>query len=655
MRRRILVSTTDAPVREKAFYDAFLQQLLSDYVHGNPRIERAIAFVLDHLPVGAERMLDIGCGIGWSTWELARRSPGARIVGCDLSPRMIEVARALHGSEGVRFVVHDLARSPESDALGGDFDVAILIDVYEHVPRELRPAAHAALDGLLARDARVLLTVPSPSHQRRLRERHPEGLQPVDEDVTEDDARALADSLGGRLVTYRRVDVWHRGDYVHVVVERGSPNPPPPGAGDGPEDRRSRGHRVRDRLGVRVMRDGLLLADRGETRVCIAAQAKPRYSETFISSHLESLNARVSLVYGEPHPIHAEDDRAVFSLPVRGAARVVARAVNRPLGRIYQLLARAMPTGFRTRALGRHLRRRDVEVVLAEYGPTAVAVLDACRQEGIPLIAHFHGYDAYDGRILEEHRERYAELFRSCAAIVAVSRDMVDRLAEMGAPEARIRWIPCGVDCERIRPGDPESAPPHFGAVGRFVHKKAPYLTVLAFAEVAREVEGARLTMLGDGPELETCRRLALALGIADRVDLPGAVAHEEVVALLRGVRAFVQHSVRTRTGDSEGTPVAVSEAGAAGLPVVATRHAGIADVVVDGETGFLVEEGDVRAMAQAMARLARDPGLAGRMGAANRARVCREFSMDRSIGRLDALVKEVAGGAGPGPPDLSG
>lgn len=649
------MSTTDAPAREKAFYDAFSNKLLVDYVHGNRRIERAIGFVLENLPSGAERILDVGCGIGWSSREVARTLMAARVVGCDLSVRMIEVARKLHGGDRITFVVHDLVRSQADDGLGNDFEAAVLIDVYEHVSKELRPAAHAALDRHLAADARLILTVPSPAHQRYLREHRPEGLQPVDEDVTEDDARTLAEALGGRLVTYRPVTVWRPSDYVHVVVERGSPAPPREKSGRSLTDRSSRERQVRDRLGVRVTRGGLLLADRGETRVCVAAQAKPRYSETFIASHLEGLTARVSLVYGHPHPLHAEDGRAVFSLPVRAASRLIARGVKRPLGRIYQLLARAMPSGFRTRALRRHLRRRDIDVVLAEYGPTAVAVLDACREEGIPLVSHFHGFDIYDRRVLDEHGERYPELFRSSAAIVGVSRDMVERLVEMGAPEERVHWIPCGVDCERLQPGDPEDVPPHFAAVGRFVHKKAPYLTVLAFAEVAADVKEARLTMLGDGPELETCRRLAAALGISGRVRFPGAVEHEEVVALLRSVRAFVQHSVRAHSGDSEGTPVAVTEAGAAALPVVATRHAGIKDLVVDGETGFLVEEGDVREMARAMSRLARDASLARRMGAANRQRICREFSMARTISKLDGLVREAARPGDATPSEVSG
>ena len=101
-----------------------------------------------------------------------------------------------------------------------------------------------------------------------------------------------------------------------------------------------------------------------------------------------------------------------------------------------------------------------------------------------------------------------------------------------------------------------------------------------------------------------------------------------------------MQHSVRASDGDSEGTPVAVLEAGAAGLPVVATRHAGIMDVVVDGETGLLVDEGDVDGMARCMVQLAREPDVAARLGEKARNHIVAEFSMDDRLGRLWNVIE---------------
>jgi glycosyltransferase involved in cell wall biosynthesis len=108
----------------------------------------------------------------------------------------------------------------------------------------------------------------------------------------------------------------------------------------------------------------------------------------------------------------------------------------------------------------------------------------------------------------------------------------------------------------------------------------------------------------------------------------------------MRQARAFVQHSVQTSYGDSEGTPVGILEGGAAGLPVVATRHAGIQDVIIDGETGLLVDEGDVDSMAESMIRLGENPVLAAELGKAARKRICAEFSMEKSIDNLWGIIE---------------
>ena len=111
-------------------------------------------------------------------------------------------------------------------------------------------------------------------------------------------------------------------------------------------------------------------------------------------------------------------------------------------------------------------------------------------------------------------------------------------------------------------------------------------------------------------------------------------------------VTEFVQHSVEAAGGDREGTPVSVMEAGASGLPVVATRHGGIPDVVVDGETGFLVNEHDTDAMAAAMCRLVSEPALAARLGCAARDRVRNNFSIEQSMSRLWTVLANAAGTA---------
>jgi glycosyltransferase involved in cell wall biosynthesis len=269
--------------------------------------------------------------------------------------------------------------------------------------------------------------------------------------------------------------------------------------------------------------------------------------------------------------------------------------------------------------------------------------LDACRLAGVPLIVHFHGFDAYDRATLQAFGDGYSRLFREARAIVAVSRHMEQVLIGLGTPRDRLHYNPYGVDTRCFQGAVPASARPRFLAVGRFVDKKAPCLTLLAFSQVVKAVPEAELVMIGDGPLLEATRQVAHALGIASRVSFEGPRRPVEVADAMRQSRVFVQHSVVPSSGDSEGTPVAILEASASGLPIVATRHRGITDVVIEDVTGLLVDERDVQGMASQMLRVATDNELAGRLGQAARQNAIERFSLEDRIAALWEIISVAA------------
>ena len=352
----------------------------------------------------------------------------------------------------------------------------------------------------------------------------------------------------------------------------------------------------------------------------------PSSSETFVRSHIEQLPARVTVVHGGT-PQLGERPLLSMSWPARAW-----RKANRLLqGQGYDAEV--------TAAYAEALRRVRPVAVLAEYGETAASVRAACVAAGVPLIAHFHGYDASQTDLLRRLAEPYRLLFRDAAAIVAVSRAMQASLIRLGAPSERVHWNPCGVDLSTFGGADPQAAAPVFLAVGRFTAKKAPQRTLRAFALVHRQCPEARLHMIGYGELLIACQTEAQRQGLAEVVTFLGACSQEVVRDQMRRARCFVQHSVVAPNGDSEGTPVSILEAGASGLPVVSTRHAGIPDVVVEGETGLLTDEGDIDGMAAHMLRLARDGALAADLGRAARRRIAAEFSRDLSLSRLWEII----------------
>jgi glycosyltransferase involved in cell wall biosynthesis len=382
-----------------------------------------------------------------------------------------------------------------------------------------------------------------------------------------------------------------------------------------------------------------------ETRLAIAIPERDVFSESFIGSHIEGLTGDPTVIWGSPMPLFIGSEASVLAGVSRTAASVLGSVRRMSFERAHGAIGRRLPGRVYSRSVARFLRRAGVEVVLAEYGPTAVTILEACSISRTPLVAHFHGYDAYQKATLARLREPYQRLFNEAARVVAVSNHMIDQLLDLGCPAERLVCNPCGVDIGAFAGAQPKEVPPLLLALGRFVEKKGPMLTLLAFARVQIEEPRARLVMLGDGPLRDRCIALARELGIDNTVEFPGSVDHADVAAWMRRARCFVQHSVRAEDGDSEGTPVAVLEASSCGLPVVSTRHAGIVDAVVDGVGGFLVDEGDVDRMADYLLRMVREPELAADMGAAGRRHIAANYSSTRSLGNLRQVLVEASRG----------
>ncbi len=361
-------------------------------------------------------------------------------------------------------------------------------------------------------------------------------------------------------------------------------------------------------------------------KICIVQPNRVTVTETFLTAHAEHLPGDVSVVYG-------------FRPRVEGRSLSLADRLSRAALRARRWLA-GQPTDWETTQLFvRVFRQLQPHVVLAQYGPTGVRVMDTCRKTGLPLVVHFHGFDASHYQTIQEHSKTYPRMFAQAAGIVSVSRAMRDKLISLGAPADRVHYNPYGVDLKRIQQANAAAAPPMFLAVGRLIPKKAPDLTIRAFAKVLPSCAEARLRIIGEGELEQPCRRLVVQLGIERAVTFLGAQPQELVLQEMSRARCFVQHSVVSPAGDSEGTPVAIIEASASGLPVVSTRHAGIPDVVVESETGLLVDEHDVDGMAAHLCRIAEQPQLAARLGEAARRRVAEEFSLQRSIQRLSDIL----------------
>ncbi len=378
-------------------------------------------------------------------------------------------------------------------------------------------------------------------------------------------------------------------------------------------------------------------------KICNIQKSRQAYSETFIREKIRRLPAEVTIVYSrEGKPIFSDNGKPLLPIYAKIISSFIAKVFSVSLVRVYGIVWQFLPERFRDRTLAAYLKKNKFDIVLAEYGMTGLAVMNACERAHVPFIVHFHGYDAYSYKCLELFSDRYKLMFNKAAAIIAVSKDMVEQLIRLGAVREKISYIPSGANPDMFADVAPGKSEPIFVSVGRFVDKKAHYLTLLAFKQVNERFPQAKLIFAGDGPLLGICKELANVYGLNGSVTFLGSVSHEKVAEIMRMAKAFVLHCIRPANGDCEGTPNVIIEASASALPVVSTKHAGIMDVVIHGETGFLVEERDVDAMAGYMAELLENPMQAEKMGQAGRERIKQYFTIEISSEKVWQLMKKV-------------
>lgn len=290
-------------------------------------------------------------------------------------------------------------------------------------------------------------------------------------------------------------------------------------------------------------------------------------------------------------------------------------------------------------------REHPPDVLHAHFGPVG-AMVESLRAVGVvdaPLVTTFYGYD-----VARTPSARYARLFQNGDLLLVLSEAMRARLAAMGAPADRTHVHPLGVDLARFAPATGAARGAgrelHVLSIARLVPKKGMADAMRAVTLARATVPGLRYTIVGDGPLRAGLEALAESLGIAGVVHFAGWKAQPDVLAIARTAHVLLAPSVTASDGDAEGTPVAILEAQALALPVVATRHAGIPEVVRDGESAILVEEHAVDALAAALQAVA-DPTAARRMGEAGRAFVERHHDIRRLNDTLLARYRALASG----------
>ena len=395
-------------------------------------------------------------------------------------------------------------------------------------------------------------------------------------------------------------------------------------------------------------------------RIGYVAKVFPRLSETFVINevrelerlgidvHVFSLHAPPSAVpHGALRDLRAaitcierreepsKNDREAASARLRALFADEASLGDRLFPRHYVRLAVQLAAAAQGLGLSRfhaHFASRAAHVAML-----------ASRLTGIPYSVTAHAKDIY-------HQDVDLELLRvkmRHADIVVTVSDFNRRtLLRIGSGiphlEAKLRRLYNGVDLALFHPGPAvNGAALRILAVGRFVEKKGFPVLIEACGVLRQRGVPFTCDLIGSGTQQALLEELIARRGLGGQITVRGALALEEVAREMRAASLLVLPCITAADGNMDALPTVLLEAMASGVPVVSTALSGIPEIVVDGETGYLVEPGDAVALAGAMEKILREPESSARLGRAGRRRAEELFDLHANVALLGRWLTE--------------
>lgn len=353
-------------------------------------------------------------------------------------------------------------------------------------------------------------------------------------------------------------------------------------------------------------------------------------SETFIKAQASALR--------EYEPLYA-GSRQVAGLEL---PREKVYTVNRGglLGNFHELRFKILGSA---PAMVKRLRALRPVLLHAHYGPNGLRALPLASALRLPLITTFHGGDVTTTDL--RHQKTYlgfrhylankAKLKTIDAMFIAVSQFLRRKLLEQGFPAEKVLVKYTGVDTGKFRPASTEDRPIIL-FVGRLVAFKGAEFLIKAASEVQRQLPAVELVLIGDGPLRKDLERLAKQSLRHHR--FLGIQTSEEVCNWMNRASVLCMPSVTMRSGEAEGFGMVCAEAQAVGKPVVAFASGGISEIISHGNTGFLAEERDWRALAGYLMTLLQSAELRKRFGRAARDLMLHQYDLEHCTRQLESV-----------------
>jgi glycosyltransferase involved in cell wall biosynthesis len=355
-------------------------------------------------------------------------------------------------------------------------------------------------------------------------------------------------------------------------------------------------------------------------------------SESFIQRQYRAFQELEPIYVGTKRGPLAPKDALILAAP--GPFGAYGRTAFRQWGHIPARLDQA-------------IAKHKPGLIHAQFGLGGALALPIAQKTGLPLVVTFHGGDATKDKHFERRaliptifQRRRHQMVETARTILCVSRFVRDTLIERGFPAGKLVTHYLGIDipAEVVLP--PVGVSDTVLFVGRLVEKKGVDTLIDAMAILRQSAPGLELSVIGDGPARGDLEKRARAAGI--KVKFQGWLDEKKVRSAMRRASLLAVPSRTAAGGDSEGLPTVIMEAMALGVPVVATRHAGIPEIISDKVTGLLVPEADAGALADAILALKNEPELANRLRGEAYADVRARFDANRQSALLERMLLEI-------------
>ncbi len=319
--------------------------------------------------------------------------------------------------------------------------------------------------------------------------------------------------------------------------------------------------------------------------------------------------------------------------------------------KLRQRLFRLPDRRFRLKAAKKH----NISLIHSHFGNRGFFDIKLVKALGLKHITTFYGYDATlvprsDG----QWKTNYHKLFDSCDLILAEGPHMLETILNLGCPSEKVRIQRIGVDLNRIafkerRMGEDGRA--RLLIAGSFIEKKGIPYAVQSIGMVYESHKNITVTIVGDATSVRQSSReekekivnLVKKYDLTGVTEFKGYLSYDELLEEALEAHIFISPSVVAADGDSEGgSPVAITEFSASGMPILSTYHCDIPEVVKHNESGVLSAERDVEALADNLITLIENPERWGPMGLVGRKHIEEKFNLHKQVKLLEPLYDDL-------------